>query len=89
MNVSISDLNILDLELPEIEGRDLYTPSASLLDKSGPESWGEKPGRRISNALLVNKLREAFTRPTRLTRTSMPMRRPPAKIFIWPAGVKT
>ncbi|OGW33249.1 MAG: hypothetical protein A2X58_10935 [Nitrospirae bacterium GWC2_56_14] len=51
--------NILDLVLPEIEGRDPYTPPTSHLEKTGPESWEEKPGRRVSNALLVNKLRIA------------------------------
>jgi type III restriction enzyme len=51
--------NILELELPEIEGRDPYTPPTSHLEKTGPESWEEKPGRRVSNALLVNKLRVA------------------------------
>lgn len=51
--------NILELKLPEIAGRDPYTPPTSRLEKTGPDSWEEKQGRRESNALLVNKLREA------------------------------
>lgn len=61
--MSVRDLhenpNILDLELPEIEGRDPYTPPVSHLEKTGPDTWEEKPGRRVSNTLLVNKLRQA------------------------------
>ena len=50
--------NILDLDLPEIQDRDPYTPPTSRLEKTGPETWEEKSGRRTSNALLVNKLRD-------------------------------
>lgn len=50
--------NILDLDLPEIQGRDPYTPPSSRLEKTGAETWEERPGRRTSNALLVNKLRD-------------------------------
>ena len=51
--------NILEIELPEIKGRDPYTLPLSRLEKTGPDSWKEKPGRRASNALLVNTLRAA------------------------------
>jgi len=57
--VNVSDNSILEIDLPEIEGRDPYTPPTSHLEKTGPESWEEKAGRRVSNALLVNKLRIA------------------------------
>lgn len=50
--------NILDLELPEIEGRDPYAPPTSRLEKTGPESWEEIEGRRASNTLLGKKVRE-------------------------------
>lgn len=50
--------SILELELPEIRDRNPYTPPVSRLEKTGPDTWEEKPGRRGSNTLLVNKLRD-------------------------------
>lgn len=51
--------NILELELPEIKDRDPYRPPSSRLERTGPDSWEEKEGRRASHALLVNKARDA------------------------------
>ncbi len=52
-------LNVLELDLPEIEGRSPYTLPDSHLEKTGPEKWEEVDGRRESKTLLVNRIRQA------------------------------
>ncbi len=47
----------MDLDLPEISGRDPYSPPDSHLVREGADGWKERPGRRISNTLLVNAVR--------------------------------
>ena len=51
--------SILDLELPQIEGRSPYTAPTSHLVKTGANAWGEQPGRRVSKTMLVTGICEA------------------------------
>ncbi len=51
--------NVLELDLPEIDGRDPYTPPRRRLEKTGANTWTEVEGRRRSHTLLVNEIREA------------------------------
>jgi len=51
--------NVLELDLPEIEGRDPSTPPTRRLEKTGANTWTEVEGRRRSHTLLVNQIREA------------------------------
>ncbi|MFA6109172.1 MAG: DEAD/DEAH box helicase family protein [Candidatus Latescibacterota bacterium] len=54
--------SVLAIDLPEIAERNPYTAPRSHLVKTGAESWEEKPGRRPSKTLLVNRIREAVDR---------------------------
>lgn len=51
--------NVLELDLPEIRDRDPYAKPCKHLVKTGADSWEEKPGRRESKTLLVNRIRRA------------------------------
>ncbi len=52
-------INVLELYLPEIAGRDPYQPPTRRLEKTGANAWGEVEGRRASRTLLVNQVRVA------------------------------
>jgi type III restriction enzyme len=52
--------NVLELDLPEIAGRDPYAPPTSHLEKTGADTWSEVPGRRVSRTLLVDQIRPAM-----------------------------
>jgi type III restriction enzyme len=51
--------SVLDLELPEIEGRSPFTVPTSHLVKTGANAWGTRAGRRVSKTMLVTRIREA------------------------------
>jgi type III restriction enzyme len=51
--------NVLELDLPEISGRDPYSAPTSHLEKTGANAWSEVSGRRESRTLLANQKREA------------------------------
>jgi type III restriction enzyme len=51
--------NVLELDLPEIAGRDPFSPPTSHLEKTGADAWSEAPGRRVSRTLLVDQIRPA------------------------------
>src|ERR1041385_1365808 len=52
-----TSVSVLDLELPEIEGRTPYTRPTSHLMKVDGETWREAPSRRASMTLLPNAVR--------------------------------
>ena len=52
-----TSVSVLDLELPEIEGRTPYTRPTSHLMKVDGERWREAPSRRASMTLLPNAVR--------------------------------
>ncbi len=52
-------INVLELDLPEIAGRDPYQPPTRRLEKTGANAWTEVEGRRDSRTLLVNQIRLA------------------------------
>ncbi len=59
MSASAEKPSVLDLVLPEIEGRSPYTPPTSYLVKAGANSWRVKDGRRASKTMLATGVRKA------------------------------
>lgn len=51
--------SVLDIDLPEIEGRSPYTAPTSHLVKTGANAWGTRDGRRVSKTMLVTGIRAA------------------------------
>ena len=51
--------SVLELKLPEIEGRSPYTPPTSHLVKAGANAWGTRDGRRASKTMLATGIRKA------------------------------
>lgn len=49
--------NVLELDLPEIDGRTPYTRPTSHLVKVDQDTWREAPSRRASGTLLPNAIR--------------------------------
>ncbi|MCK5805170.1 MAG: DEAD/DEAH box helicase family protein [Lentisphaeria bacterium] len=51
--------SVLDLDLPEVPGRDPYSPPTQHLVKSGADTWEAKDGRRASKLVLTPGIRQA------------------------------